>query len=73
MRPTFEKELQTLINRHSAENSCNTPDFILAKYMSDCLQAFIRGVRAREQWYGYEMHPGMGDVAQRTKTDMAIS
>lgn len=33
----FEKELQTLINRHSKENESDTPDFILANYLKDCL------------------------------------
>lgn len=43
----FRKELETLINRHSLENGSDTPDFILAQYLTDCLEAFDRASRAR--------------------------
>ena len=29
----FERELASLINRHSLENDSNTPDWVLAKYL----------------------------------------
>ena len=48
----FERELTALINRHSVENGSDTPDYILARYMGACLQAFEVGVRQRELWYG---------------------
>jgi hypothetical protein len=63
---TFHEELQQLINRRSLEaGSANTPDYILAKYLTDCLQAFSRAVLERERWYGYEMHPGMPEAIVR--------
>lgn len=49
---TFRKELESLINRHSKENGSNTPDFILAEYLSSCLEAFDRAVKARQAWKG---------------------
>lgn len=36
----FKKELRPLINRHSLDNDCNTPDFVLADYLTDCLHAY---------------------------------
>lgn len=51
-KPTFEKELEELLNRHSAENGSNTPDFILAEYIQHCLFAFNSCVNRRETWYG---------------------
>jgi hypothetical protein len=48
----FKKELESLINKYSKENDSNTPDFILAQYMSDSLGAFDKAVRSRESWYG---------------------
>jgi len=33
------------------ENASDTPDFILAQYLSDCLAAFDKAVRERERWY----------------------
>jgi hypothetical protein len=51
-RPTFEGELRSLINRFSKENGSDTPDFILAQYMNNCLTNFNEAVTARTNWYG---------------------
>ena len=50
----FRKELATLINRHSLENGSDTPDFILAEYLSSCLKAFDNAFERRLIWYGGE-------------------
>jgi len=47
----FKAELEDLINRHSMENGSDTPDFILAEYLSECLRIFDRTIRSRENWY----------------------
>jgi len=47
----FRVELEDLINGHCKENGSNTPDFILADYLSDCLKAFDRAVNRRSRWY----------------------
>lgn len=49
---TLRKEIETALNRHSAENGSDTPDFILAEYLVGCLRAFDAAVSAREAWYG---------------------
>jgi len=36
----FEKDLTNLINHHCLENGSDTPDFILARYLTNCLKAF---------------------------------
>lgn len=36
----FEKALTDLINTHSLEGESDTPDFILAEYLTGCLKAF---------------------------------
>lgn len=46
----FERELEKLINRCSIENESNTPDYILAGYIGDCLTAFNRAVKERARW-----------------------
>lgn len=48
----FRKELERLLNCMSMENCSDTPDFILAQYMTDCLEAHDRAVNRREVWYG---------------------
>ena len=48
----FERQLTDLINTHSKENGSNTPDFILAQYLSNCLEAFNLAVNKRHEWFG---------------------
>lgn len=48
----FRKNLQSLINCESMENGSNTPDFLLADYLTDCLAVFDKAMQAREKWYG---------------------
>ena len=53
----FKKELENLINCHSLENESNTPDFILAGYIKNCLHAFTEATQQRENWYGRDPRP----------------
>ena len=48
----FRRELESLINSHSMENGSDTPDFILASYLTECLHLFDKTVKHREEWYG---------------------
>lgn len=48
----FRKELEQLINKYSMENGSNTPDFILAEFLTDSLEIFDRSMNRRSQWYG---------------------
>lgn len=50
-KQTFEKALEELINKHSQENGSDTPDFILARLMCECLEAFNRATKERDKWY----------------------
>ena len=63
-RRGFQQELEALLNQYSVENGSNTPDFILAQYMCQCLDAFTVASRAREEWYGISLQVG-GPVALR--------
>ncbi len=40
------------INIQSRENGSNTPDYILARYLEGCLQAFEVALAGRTRWYG---------------------
>jgi hypothetical protein len=44
-----------LVDRHSKESGSNTPDFLLAQYLCDCLKAFDRAVNNREHFYSRPM------------------
>lgn len=50
----FRLELEQVINRNNVEIGSNTPDFILAEYLLQSIDAFDKAVKAREQWYGVE-------------------
>jgi len=56
-RKSFQAELETLINRHSIENGSDTPDFLLAEYLCDCLASYEVAVTKREVWYGRKTAP----------------
>ena len=53
----FKEELCGLINRASKENASNTPDFILAQYLENCLTTFETATQQRENWYGRDPRP----------------
>jgi len=48
----FLKEVVEVINRHSMENTSNTPDFMLAEYLLGCLTVYENTVRSRDDWWG---------------------
>ncbi len=50
----FKEELTELINKHSQENGSDTPDFILAEYLCDCLDFYGQATRARDKWYQFD-------------------
>ena len=54
-RPDFQAELTALINKYSQENESNTPDWILAKYIIGCLEAYEYAILLRDCWYNF--HP----------------
>ena len=47
---SFEKELKLLINKHSKEQNSNTPDFILATYITSSLKLYEIAVTHRDRW-----------------------
>lgn len=61
---TFIQSLRDLINSYSIENGSNTPDFILADYMRNCLENFEKSVNRREEWYGRKNEMGMSDLSE---------
>ena len=48
----FQSELSSLLNRHCQENGSNTPDFILAEYLVDCLKTFNKAMAHRARLRG---------------------
>lgn len=48
-RSKLRSDIASAINRASRENVSNTPDFVLAKYLSRCLAAFEDATNERER------------------------
>ena len=51
----FKNELIDLINRASIENDSNTPDFLLADYLIECLNIFGRITNSRDSWHNSDI------------------
>lgn len=48
---TFQQELAELLNKHGKERPSNTPDFILAEYLTRCLETFTFSTLSRSARY----------------------
>lgn len=68
----FRGELEQVINRHSTERrGGDTPDHLLADYLTNCLKIFDSVVRKRDAWYG---NKGMsGSLATLERDDPALA
>jgi hypothetical protein len=44
----FTRDLERIININSMENESNTPDFMIARYLCDCLHAYNNITMARD-------------------------
>lgn len=69
-RPTLREVLTNAINRCSAENGSNTPDFILAETLVAFLGAFNHGVTERDRWYGVALKPGEGPWTKASEDEV---
>ena len=58
-----EKELAEVINRNSLEYESGTPDFILARYLMNCLQAWNKCYKDKVN-YEQGLTPVKGDYDQ---------
>ena len=46
----FKNDLRTLLNQYKIETEENAADFILAKYLTGCLDVFERVITPRAKW-----------------------
>lgn len=60
----FVADIEAAINRYSKESGSDTPDFILAEYLADCLAAFDKSVSRRTEWYAPEPKPSAALLAE---------
>lgn len=48
----LEMAFEVAINMNNRENVSNTPDYILAAYLMDCLRAYEKAHNTRAEWFG---------------------
>lgn len=56
----FKNELESLINKHSIENKCDVPDFILSDMVVSFIEAIGPKIKQTLDWHGCDSvcHPG---------------
>lgn len=52
-KTSLRDEIRDLLNSRSKENGSDTPDWILAEFLLDSLEAFDRATNMRSRWYGH--------------------
>lgn len=57
-RSQLRTDIEMAINRNSAENGSDTPDFILAEYLLGCLELFDKTIHERSAWYSHHCRIG---------------
>ena len=60
-RPFIQDALRTLLNQYDAEAASGTPDYILANYMLQCLEAYNIATRYRDRQYGLNLMDSVED------------
>jgi len=58
----FRKELEILINKQSRENRSDTPDWILARFLDDCLIIFENATNLRSEFYNVKKIKGNKEI-----------
>ena len=55
----FKKELEGLINKHSIENECDMPDFLLAEMIVNIIKGIGVPIKTCLDWHGCDSisHP----------------
>jgi len=69
----YVKEFEHVINSNSLENDSDTPDFILARFITDCLLAFTKACNRRESWYGAESDDEPLPPSPATQTNLTAT
>jgi len=48
----FKGELAKAINKYCIENGSNTPDFVIADYLFECIRNLETAINDRAAWFG---------------------
>lgn len=62
-------DLAATLNRHCVESDSHTPDFILARFLVRCLDAYGGTIRSRRDWFGVPEFPDSALLGPRPALD----
>ena len=51
LHPGFQEDLRAIVNKHSMDDACSTPDYILAGMLTEVLEAYRKTVAANILWH----------------------
>ena len=68
----FEKELGSLINKHSIENECDIPDFLLASMICNYIRYVSSITKEVLDWHGCDSvcHPNQSKEAVKLSNNI---
>lgn len=66
----LRKAIESAINLSCAENASDTPDFILAEYLTDALASFDKATRRRDKWYNFKTLTGHAGAPRPTISEL---
>ena len=69
----FVNAFRTVINEHSKEGDSNTPDFVLARFLAQSLEAFDLAITHRDDWYAVDEHQEKLDAYERKCGELQTS
>lgn len=52
------EEFRSVVNRSSIDAALNTPDYILADYLVECLKMYEKTTSDRDAWWGLKLEVG---------------
>jgi hypothetical protein len=70
---TLVQEIRCAINRLSMERESNTPDYVLAEFLSSSFAAFNAAVNKRETHYGRNERPGNCKIDDKGAGEWAVN
>lgn len=69
---SLELVIREALNEYNAEAGSNTPDYILARYLMACLNAFDHATKERARWAGQQVHVPLVNANAQSIGDASV-
>ena len=68
----FERDLTRLINEHGLEKYSSTPDYLLAKFLVNCLRGYGTAMQSLVSWHGGNVPTPTDENAEALEEAVAV-